>query len=49
MHSLLQELGHRNEASRPVKLLGNEATAAGIGVAVGILLMAILCLAMKMA
>ena len=49
MKSLLQELGHHNEASRPVKPLGNEATAAGIGFAVGILVMAILCLAMKMA
>lgn len=49
MISLLQELGHRNEATRPVKPLSNKATAAGIGVAVGILLMAILCFAMKMA
>ena len=49
MASLLQDLGHRNETSRPVKPLSKEASAAGIGVAVGILLMAIFCLAMKMA
>jgi hypothetical protein len=49
MASLLEELGHHNEESRTVKPLGREATAAGIGVAVGVLLMAIVCLAMKMA
>ncbi len=49
MISLLKELGHHNEASRPVKPLSNEATAAGIGVAIGILVMAILCFALKMA
>ena len=49
MKSLLQDLGHHKEVSRPVKPLSDEATATGIGVAVGILVMAIVCLAMKMA
>ena len=47
MVSLLQELGHHNQESRTVKPLGREGTAAGIGVAVGMLLMAILCRAIR--
>lgn len=49
MTSLLQDIGHRNESARHIKPLSRNASAAGIGVAVGILLMAIFCLAMKMA
>lgn len=49
MASLLEDLGHRNEAPRRVKPLSKEASAASVGLFVGVLLMAVVCLAMKMA
>ncbi|MDJ0740017.1 MAG: hypothetical protein QNJ91_09885 [Gammaproteobacteria bacterium] len=49
MATLLQELGHHNEESRPVKPLGKEASAAAIGLTVGALVMALICMAMKTA
>ena len=49
MTTLLEELGHRKEKARPVKPLDATAAAAGVGLAIGVLLMVVLCLAMKMA
>ena len=49
MATLLQDLGHHNEKSRPVKPLGKEASAAAIGLTVGAFVMALICLATKMA
>jgi len=49
MATVIEELGHRKEAPRVVQPLSKEARAAGVGLSIGALLMAIVCLAMKMA
>lgn len=49
MTTLLEELAHRKEAPRRVQPLSREASAAGFGVFVGILLMLVLCFATKVA
>ena len=49
MTTLLQDLGHHNEATTRTKPLSKEGAAAGIGVVVGVLLMAIICMGIRMA
>ena len=49
MASLLEELGHRKETTLRITPLSKEASAAGVGLFVGVLLMIAVCLAIKMA
>lgn len=49
MTTLLQDIGHHNKALRRIRPLSKEGTAAGIGIVVGALLMAIICMAIRMA
>lgn len=48
MATLLEELEHR-QVVRRIRPLSKEASTAGVGMVVGVLLMVLICLAIRMA